>query len=191
VSDLTTLQRFKDWLGVEDDTDDERMSLMLSAASAFVESYCQRTFGSATYTEYYDGSDCDMLTLRQWPIISLTGIYEGGSAVSLASGEDPYANPAPEIVIYKEEGRLVRPFSAFFGYRRYYKVVYVAGYATIPADLIDATLCVATVMLREKDRAGIASKTRGQETAQLMRSVPESAQRTLDRYRDMTIGRAA
>lgn len=191
MANLTTLDALKLWLGEEADKSDERLTVAVAAASAFVESYCQRRFTSETYTEYHDGTDCDMLELDQFPIISVTGIFEGGSAVSLVSGEDPYAVPQPEIVIYKEEGKLVRPFSSFFGYRRFYKVVYIAGYATIPADLVDATHNVAALMLREKDRAGIAMKQGASQTAQFIRLLPETTQRTLDRYRELALRRAA
>jgi hypothetical protein len=191
MADLTTIDALKQWLGEASDKSDAQLAHVVSAASAFVESYCQRSFNSATYTEYHDGTDAETLNLDQFPIISVTGIFEGGSAVSLVSGVDPYANPQPEIVIYQEEGKLVRPFSRFFSFRRFYKVVYVAGYAEIPADLVDATLNVAALMLREKDRIGIASKQSSQQATQFIRSLPETAQRTLDRYRDMTLRRAA
>lgn len=191
MPDLTTIGVLKLWLGESTDKSDQVLGRIISAASQFVESYCQRSFWSATYTEYHDGTDSDTLTLRQWPIISVTGIYEGGSLTSLVSGVDPYASPQPEIVIYQEEGKLARPFSRFFGFRRFYKVVYVAGYATIPADLIDAVLNVAAMMMREKDRIGISMKSTGQQQTAFIRTLPEATQRTLDRYRDMTLGRVA
>lgn len=191
MPDLTTIDTLKTWLGEESDKNDVLLARIVSAASRFIESYCQRHFGQDTYTEYHDGTDCETLTLREWPIISVTSVFEGGGTVSLVCGEDPYAATTPEIVIYKEEGKLVRPFSSFFGYRRFYKVVYVAGYATIPADLVDACLNVAALMLREKDRIGIAAKSSGQQQTQFIRSLPELTQRTLERYRDLTIGRAA
>jgi hypothetical protein len=191
MPDLTTIDALKQWLGETTDKSDDALTHVVSAASAFVESYCQRKFNSDTYTEYHDGTDAETLNLNQFPIISVTGVYEGGSAVSLVTGVDPYANPQPEIVIYQEEGKLVRPFSSFFGYRRYYKVIYVAGYATIPADLVDATLNVAALMLREKDRVGIAMKQGSSQTVQFVRSLPETTQRTLERYRDLTLRRAA
>jgi hypothetical protein len=186
---LTTIDRLKEALGEKSDLDDVRLTRLLTAASEYIEAYCGRDFLSVSHTEYHDGTGTDSLLLRHYPIIGTPAVLESGTA--LAVGQDPSANPPPEVLIYPEEGRLVRNFGVWYGYHNYYKITYTAGYATVPAAIVQAAIDLASLMAREKDRVGIAATTVGQNTAQLTRALPEHSQRALDLYRDPTVGRAA
>jgi Phage gp6-like head-tail connector protein len=187
---LCTIDDLKEYLGETASKDDDLLTRLVNSASAAIETYCHRPFASATYTEYYDGTGKDILTLRHFPIISVTSVMEGGSN-SLTSGEDPYAAAAPDVIIYKEEGQLCRNLLYWISYRRYYKVVYVAGYTTIPADIAQACIELAALMLKGKEHAGIQAKTTGVQTTTYIQELSEPSRRTMDLYRDFVLGRAA
>lgn len=181
IADLDTL---KQAVGEKSDADDARLARILSAASSFCESYCGRVFEQTTYTsEMYDGNGTDTLILRNFPIISVSSLKECGA--TLTTGTDPAAGP--DVLIYAEAGKLVRPFGMWLPYRRWYSVTYSAGYAVVPPSIVQACIDVAMLMLREKDRAGVAAETMGTRTSQFLRSLPEASQRALDLYRDATL----
>ena len=186
---LTTIDKLKEALGEKSDLDDVRLTRLLTAASEYIEAYCGRDFLSASHTEYHDGTGTDSLQLRHYPIIGTPVVLESGGA--LVVGQDPSASPAPDVLIYPEEGRLVRNYGIWYGYHNYYKVTYTAGYAAVPAAIIQACIDLASLMAREKDRIGLSATSVNQNTAQLTRSLPEASQRALDLYRDPTLGRAA
>lgn len=187
---LTTIDKLKEAIGEKSDLDDVRLTRLLTASSDLIERYCSRVFASATYTaEMHDGSGTDVLTLLNWPIVSVSSLLEYGT--SLVVGTDPSASPTPDALIYAAQGQLIRVAGIWHRARNYYSVTYIAGYATIPSEIVQATIDLASLMVREKDRIGEAAHTVGQNTVQLIRSLPEASQRALDLHRDLALGRAA
>ena len=73
-STLTTLTNLKTWLGTPNATDDALLTRLISAASAFIESWLNRTISIQTYNEKYDGTGQDTLMLSNYPIVSLSSI---------------------------------------------------------------------------------------------------------------------
>jgi hypothetical protein len=187
---LASIDNLKEYLGAEgNDKDDVLLTRLMNSATAAIESYCGRTFASATYTEYQDGTGRNVLNLAQFPIISITSITEGGGG-TLTSGDDPYASPTPDVITYKEQGQLIRPWIVWLPYHRYYKIVYVAGYATIPADLVQACVELGALMLRGKEHTGISQKTSATQSTNYIDKLSEFSRNTLDGYADVILGRA-
>ena len=148
-----------------------------------------RTFSSTTYTnELYDGSDRDTLVLRNFPVITLTTVKEGGTTLTI--GTDPYGSGTTgDVYLNADEGIIIRPFARFFSFRKYYSITYTAGFATIPAAIVQACLDLATLMVREKDHAGIQAVQTGAKSVSYIRQLPEFSQRALDMYQDAAMGR--
>lgn len=185
---IGTLKQLKDWLGEEGDKADDRLTAFLTRGSAFVNTYCRRTFESTTYTdELYDGSGTDVLLLNAWPATAVASLAEYGSALTV--GSDPSANP--DVLLYGDEGMLVRPGGIFIRGRRWYKVTYTAGYASdnMPAVVLEAALNYAALLNKEKDRVGMNSKTMGQQITSYTRELPELVRQGLDHYRDLSFSR--
>lgn len=67
MADLTTITQVKLYGAISGTTYDTKLSSLLTAASRFVEGYCDRLFISAAYTEYCDGRE-DYITLNAYPI---------------------------------------------------------------------------------------------------------------------------
>ena len=185
---LATIDQLKEYLGDASDKDDALLTRIVSAATDAIENYCGRTFAATVYTsELYDGTGTQSLQLRHFPIISVTTLLEAGNP--LTTGLDPNASPSPDALIYAEEGQLVRPWFYWLPYRRWYSVTYQAGYATVPAGIVQACLDLSALILREKEHIGMASKTAGQQIVTYRGELPKTIKAILDGYADLTLGR--
>ena len=185
---LATIDQLKEYLGDASDKDDTLLTRLVSAATDAIENYCGRTFASTVYTnEMYDGTGTQTLQLRNFPIISVTTLKEAGSV--LTTGTDPNGSPAPDALIYAEEGQLIRPWFYWLPYRRWYSVTYTAGYATVPAGIVQACLDLSALMLREKEHIGMSSKTAGQQIVSYRGDLPKTIKNVLDGYSDLILGR--
>lgn len=188
---LATIDQLKEYLGTLGDEasmkDDDLLTRLVGAASSVIEAYCQRTFTQTTYTtEMYDGNGTDVLTLRNYPILSVSAVLEGGSAMSTST--DPAGGA--DVIIYAETGQLVRPYATWFTYRRWYSVTYQAGYATVPPGIVQACVELAAIMLKQKEHVGLLTKTTGVQTSTYLSSLSEGSQRALMMFQDYAGPRA-
>jgi len=72
---LTTVQEVKDFLGITADTENSFIERMINVYSQKIESFCNRKFGTATYTdEKYKGLGTNALQLENYPVTALTSI---------------------------------------------------------------------------------------------------------------------
>ena len=55
MSQLCALQDVKTYLGKTDTNSDTVLTSLVTNVSAMIETYCNRTFASASYTETYNG----------------------------------------------------------------------------------------------------------------------------------------
>lgn len=159
---LTTLSVIKAFLNIVDTNQDTWLTALQLAAEAAIKDYCQQNFESATYTEYYSGSGTRAIVLRQRPVTSITSVHVDNDG-NFGFGTTPF--PAITILesgsdyaldldtgstisrsgilwrvntIWQQNerthrvGQLYQPYQQPLGN---IKVVYVAGYTTIPQDL--------------------------------------------------------
>lgn len=187
---LATLKEFRDYLGEKGSGQDPRLTNALKRATAFVNAYCNRkSLESAIYTnEMYDGSGTDSLQVDNYPISAVASLSEFGTALTVDA--DP--TNSPDVIWKSERGVLVRPFGIFLPYDHYYKVTYTAGYVagSIPSGIVQATLEWAGLLVKEKDRIGIQSKTTGNQVVNYMRELSKDSRMALDYYRDLSVARS-
>lgn len=128
MGDLTTLSAAYAWLGATPGSDDANLQKAISATSAQIEAVCGRVFTATNYLETYDGPGNGVLTLRQYPIISVTQVALDGFALPASTGQTYgwLARPPRSIALIG---------SVFGRGLQNVGVTYRAGYATIPADL--------------------------------------------------------
>jgi hypothetical protein len=131
---LTRLQ-LKNFLGITqaDATLDNLIHDLINRVSTLFESYCGRVFRAVDYTEYYDGGG-RMLFPNQNPINSITAIYEDSDWVwgsdSLIDASD-YRIMDSKYIIY----------DGFFSTGEgSVKLVYNAGYTSLPLDLTQVAI---------------------------------------------------
>jgi hypothetical protein len=133
--DLTTVAAMKAALGipVEDTSKDAALQVAITRASAVIEAYLGRAIGVQTITEQWFlpvQRRNDTLVLDLQPVISIASLNEDDTDLV---AED-YVLEASTGIIY----RLANNNRTRWGYQT--KVVYDAGYATVPADI--ETVCI-------------------------------------------------
>jgi hypothetical protein len=132
---LVTDANYKYYLGVsQSETITNNITPLISAAEKRVKEFLNRDLEWQVYTdELYDGSGCNRLILRQFPVICVTSIQEYGG-IDSGNTED-----WDTLVEHTNYNRLIIPTSAYEvildGYNflksyQNYKVTYYAGYTT-------------------------------------------------------------
>lgn len=141
--DSTTISKFV--FGVDDVTSpplltsQEIMAVELCAdsASAQVQRHCDFTFKQGTYTEVWDGAASDEIVPREIPVTAITSVKFSGNgdfASVVALDSTVYCIGMRGMVInFRNE--LLTPRG-----RGMIQIIYTAGYATIPKDIVLATL---------------------------------------------------
>lgn len=137
---MTTLADVKTLLGITDTTQDLRLEMLINSNSAMIARACDRVFTRATYTaETYQGTNRQLLVLRQWPVVSVTSVSVGGTVMASTEYEIK-TQDQDRGVIYKSNGWNQNTQYATgltldtWATGRDYSVTYVAGYY-MPTDV--------------------------------------------------------
>lgn len=135
---LITKTELKRFIGIEaDDTDqDDLLDDLISAVSEQAKLDTGRQLESSVITEYHVGDGTNRLMLNEWPVNSIASIHDDDDRVwdandAIDTDDIQISNQVPGLIIYD---------GGYFtiGTTENIKVVYNAGYATIPADLKQA-----------------------------------------------------
>ena len=158
---LTTVSDVKETLGIASSvtTYDNLITRKINQATEMIEGYCDRRFKAADYTEYYDGSGIDQLILRNRPINAITSIgWRGG-----VENTDDFNNLDAADYFTDAKAGILEANSSFWGRYDRWKVVYNAGYSTIPADLAEACASLAAYLVNNdpSSTAGVSRKKEG------------------------------
>lgn len=131
---LTTLEVVKSYVlkDMTDTSKDNLLERLINAVSGFIEKYCDRKFGKATYTEKYRGNNRQLLRLNQYPVTAVTLVTIDGNAVN------DYEILAEEGMLYRENlwtwtGYSIGLVGEDAGSKRNIEVQYTAGYV-LPKD---------------------------------------------------------
>lgn len=157
AGDLATLAGLKAWLGNVGSSSDAQLQTLLTAASAFIKSWTNRDFVQATYT-VTKRANRDLMVLDQYPVISVSSVqWQGftcpaGDPITGTSGYYVDTPNALRLTGYTFPSAPVR-------------VVYSAGYATIPEEITQTCIELAGEAFKRASHIGELSKTLGgQET---------------------------
>ncbi len=184
---LVALQDVKDFLTISGSTEDSKLTYLINEVSRWIASFCGRNFVSTTYTEYYDGTGTDELMLKNYPIISVTSLHDDPARVF---GSNVAKSVAADVLVYKNTGtlKLWNKEGAFQVGVANVKVVYVAGYAPIPAEIqMACKRLIAVLYLRQTNRNfDIQSQTvQQQTTSYLISDMPPNVKAILNGYRKL------
>ena len=128
---LTTLAEVKRYLDVSVSTWDVVLAALQAAAEARVVSYVGKEIEEQTFTEYHDGRGLSRLVLKNRPVGSITSIHDDldrdYETADLVDSDD--------YTFYPDAGIVELDAGSFQDGIRNVKVVYVAGYSTVPADV--------------------------------------------------------
>lgn len=177
MADLTTLANVKAWMGLKTADDDALLSRLITAASAYIETWTNRTFAQQTYDEVRDGTGCARMMFADFPVTAVSSVVVDGRAIPLAvaAGDQGYRFDTTGIVL---AGYV---FTRGVGNVQF---SYTAGYTTTPPDIEQACIELVSLRYKERDRIGHQSKSLAGETVSFMiRDFPDSVRTILGNYR--------
>lgn len=182
---LTSLANAKEFLKVpvSETTDDAILNRILSAADAFVKSYCGRLLEATTLTELHSTIQGQVvLMLDEYPVNSITSLHDD---IDRTYGADTLI-AATDYIVDKVEGIIKLDGIYFYAGLQNVQVVYNAGYVTVPADLEQATLELVAQKYHSYDkiRQGIESRSfNGESVSFFMGEMLKETKSVLNRYR--------
>lgn len=182
-TDLTTLTKVKAYLGISNTDDDTLLEALIDSVSEAVEHYCGRQFAQAERTEYHDGLGASSLVLRCRPISAITQIYDDPSQMfSESSGVD-----ASRYVFYPEEGIVELTGGSFADGRRNVKIIYTAGFATVPPAVEQAANILVGHFFNRGHQGGdgVASESLGAYTVSYNEAEWPASAKGLLEYREV------
>ena len=189
---ITNLTDYKAYAGITGSTYDARLTVLIALAQKAAETFCDRAFDSATYTEKLDGKGYPRLPLRNGPIQSVTSVTvtdgDGSTLYTLAATDFKIDEKAIGLVLAPfVTGRFANAGSMDWGNsgNEYgdgltwgvspafpdqpvnVTVVYVGGYASMPVDLIYGVWkMVDTAFARSGRDGGVSSESLGAYSVQ-------------------------
>ncbi len=165
---LTSLANLKESLGITDASKDTYLNNLIARATQTIERHVGRELVSATYTEYHDGGNRSLL-LRRGPIQSVTSVnlvtYDTAGAETLdAQTAGSYFAYGKNDENWRLRGRLEWNTGRWSFGQRLWKVIYVAGFSTVPFDLEQACIEVATWFYNQRKDIGNEGRAVGAES---------------------------
>lgn len=166
---LTTVADVKESLGIAsgDTSKDNLIKRKINQATEMIEGYVGLSAGhhfkEATYTnEAYNNLGSNQIILNMWPVSSVSSFQYSDSPDSDSS----YSSVESRDYFVDEYTGLLNLNFSTWGNWDSYRVTYVAGYATIPADLAEACVIIAGYLVENASSGGTAvkRKTEGQRS---------------------------
>lgn len=161
---LTTLSDVKETLGINNSSQDNLIKRKINQATLAIESYCNLAydhhFKSTVYTdEQYDGSGSDQMFLRMSPVTVFTSF----SIRTTTQNDDSWDVIDSQLYfVDMPSGVIDLLFSQSLQWNKF-KVTYTAGYATIPFDLSEACVTLASYFVQNAiSGTGVKRKREGQ-----------------------------
>lgn len=160
---LTTLADVKESMGIpsSNTTQDNLIIRKINQATLMIERYTGRKFKAADYVEYYDGGGGNELTLRNYPVNSVTSM----SYRNVSDNEDDFTVYDTEDYFIDATAGRIKSNGRYWGGFDTWKIAYNAGYDVIPADLAEACASLAAYLANANTSSGgtgIKSKQEGQ-----------------------------
>jgi hypothetical protein len=194
MADLITLQEYKTAEGITQPKDDARLNVLIPSVSQLVKTYCGNSF-----VDFFSSNKTETFTLNwgtyivqltESPVNAIVSVQErqsySDSYATLTTGAYEYAlDSATDSVLrtlssgqYKNWPQGVDAV----------KIVYTAGYSTIPKDLKLAVLDLITYYLKDEHKqrqtiAGASLQNQGSTSQNNNVSFPDHIKRVLDLYK--------
>jgi hypothetical protein len=186
---LTTITYFKSIYGQA--ATDDVLTTLIDVASGIVRRHCRRDLSQTEYIHYFSlRQPSRKLVLRQYPVTAVTSVtlFPETESPEVINGSN---------VVFDEEGVLTFKESAttctFVAGPRSVKVIYTAGFATIPDYLQYATASIAKRLVKSSAIDGLyQSETLGDYSYTLrgdaLAAISDDTKAILNGYRSYVIG---
>ena len=180
---LTTLPAVKEYLGITVSTYDTLIEGFIHRATDMIENYCSRHFRAADYTEYHDGRGLAELYPNEYPVNSVSHIYDDPDWVWGTDTEvdsDDYRIRDNAVIVLKS--------GTFSDDVQNIKLEYNAGYSTIPEDLAQACIEQCAWMFRQSAEGasllGVTAKSHADgSVSYTAQDLLPQVRRVLEKYR--------
>lgn len=152
---LATLEQLKRYMDIPvdkiDSTRDNLMNDLLTRTSARMENYCGRIFASDEYTEYRDGRGLPYIYTNQYPITTVSGIWDDADWAWADSSIVSSSNYR-----VSDDGHSINFHGTILESRvENVKLIYTAGYSETPVDVVQACLEETVIALKQKANPGL------------------------------------
>lgn len=180
AGDLCTVADVQAFLSLGAGQDTALLQSLITSASAFIDSYCNRNLVKADYTERRNGQGNSKIKLKEWPINSVTSVTIDDVAIPLST------KVSMDGYVFDDKWVYLRgDCNSFTPGALNVVIMYNAGYdqSAIPAELKQA--CVEIVSAKYKRRLDLHVSSKvldGQQITFSMKDVPPSTQTTLKNY---------
>lgn len=137
ATDLITRAEYKNYLGITSTNKDAELDLLIPKVSSLVKTYCRRSFidyYDEAKTEIFDGGFSEII-LKETPVVSIQQFSRSTDYGKTYTALTRYTD-------WVEDGDTIRSIATpiFAQYIKGYRVIYTAGYETVPEDLKLAVL---------------------------------------------------
>ncbi|RBB38905.1 hypothetical protein DPV79_16125 [Burkholderia reimsis] len=152
--DLTTLAAVKAWCKVATSNDDALLSSLITSASQYIETYCDREFVSQSFTEVRNGKGTRAMSVAHYPITAVESVMIGSLIIP----------PAPVVgspnwpgagYVFNDTSIKLHGYMFWAGIANV-QLEYTAGYTTIPADLAQCCNELVGLRYRQRDHIGLS-----------------------------------
>lgn len=197
AGDLCTLSDVKAWANIQTTANDAVLTRLITAASQAIKTWLARPLLQDTYTQKYDGTGINRLTLRNFPITAVSSLAVDGLTVPPA--------PAPNVgfgYMFDEFGLYlvggdnhwstvpqtpnIWAGSYFPRGSQNVTVTYTAGYASVPVDVTQACIELVAFKYQQRNHVGVSSRTLtagGESVVYQQAFMPPEVKALLDVYR--------
>lgn len=195
MSNITTKEKVKTFLGISGTTHDNLIDELIKNATSSIERFCNRSFTEATYTEYFDTDKVFKLFLRNFPVSSLTSVQYRGGTWGAITWLDLNVND----YLLNDNGKVTFAFLLPEA-EKYIKIVYVGGYKinfadelditehTLPADLTQIATEIVAQTFNQRASAGILTEsTEGQSITYKDSDITKQYSSRLASFRNINI----
>ena len=182
-----SLDLVKEFLSISGSGTNDILALYINAASEFCNYYCgagasPRLLRARAITEYYSGDGSNAILPRQYPINSITSLHDD---IDRVYGSDTELYADGDIIIENDNTRIRYYGGSFAHGMNNIKLIYNAGYSTIPAVLQLACLEIVRFFYQdsEEKRAGITTRSMADGSLGIMESrIPKDTLLKLEPY---------
>ncbi len=190
AGDLTTIEKVRAHLAIEAVDADPLLQAQITASTAWFLAEIDRAILSGTYTEHRIGAGCQVITLRNYPVTSITSVAADGVTLAAVSDLDTDGYYLHDGNNGRPAGTIELAGSYASAAVRTVSVSYVGGFAAIPADVELAVRLHVAFHYLNRTRDGFASTAGGGESASFQTSPISFAyiRDVIDRYRQAVIG---
>jgi hypothetical protein len=200
---LITRENLKVWLGITTTAEDDFLDDVVAGVDAGVKSFLRRDIEQATYTEeLYDGNGREYFYLREYPVTSVTEIRITNQRVGGVNNDAAFTDDTVQVYgtdfVMKREDEVEENVGILLAVRSIWprgeaniRATYVAGYTTVPADIVMACYQLAaqlrvmrkTGLVKSMEQLGDYSYTILTSPAYFANAAVTDARHKLARYR--------